>query len=222
MLGDEKMTNISASPAKIALRRRLRDLGEAALRKEGWAVEPAGVGKSSMRRISRGADVRLATIRTSQDTWVAFPRNDTDSGWSTLEDADVVVLASVDNPVAASRLKVHVVDADTARAHFDRAYSARVAAMHQIQKGRGVWISLYEKEAQTPTNLVGAGLGLLFPAVIDEAIEPDDAKAVAAIERATDSESLEQVGRLTISEAKSMLARSLGVAESAIRISVDV
>ncbi len=216
------MTNISASPAKIALRRRLRALGEAALRKEGWAVEPAGVGKSSMRRISRGADVKLATIRTSQDTWVAFPRNDTDSGWSTLEDADVVVLASVDNPVAANHLKAHVVNADTVRAHFDRAYSARVAALHQIQKGRGVWISLYEKEAQSPTNLVGAGLGLLFPAVVEEVINPDNAKSVAAIEQAVGSEMPELFSRLTISEAKAILARSLGVAESAIRISIDV
>jgi hypothetical protein len=212
------MTNISSSPAKVALRRRLRTLGEEALRREGWTVEPAGVGKSSMRKISRGSTIKLATIRTSQDTWVAFPRNDADSGWSTLEDADVVVLASVDHSVVATRLKAHVIDADTVRSHFDRAYSARIAAMHQIQKGRGVWIALYENEAQTPTNLVGAGLGLLFPAVLDEPINATIAdRAPAAEPRA-----LAVIEKLTISDAKAILARSLGVAESAIRISVDV
>ena len=214
------MTNISASPAKVALRRRLRALGEQALRKEGWTVEPAGVGKSSMRKISRGPITKLATIRTSQDTWVAFPRNDTDSGWSTLEDADVVVLSSVDQPVAAGRLKAHVIDADTVRAHFDRAYAARVAAMHQIQKGRGVWIALYEKEAKSPTNLVGAGLGLLFPAVMEETIEISD--AATSTEPQVETASTKPVHQLTISEAKALLARSLGVSESAIRISVDV
>jgi hypothetical protein len=216
------MTNISGTPGKVALRRRLRTLGEEALRLEGWTVEAAGLGKSSMRRITKDGKSKLATIRTSQDTWVAFPRNDADTGWSTLEDADVVVLASVNNAESASKLKAHVIAADTVRAHFDRAYAARVAALHQIQKGRGVWIALYEPEAESPTNLVGAGLGLKFPAVVEEAVETGGVAESVPMSDVAEPISVGSTKPLSISRAKALLAESLGVNESAIRITIDV
>ncbi|ULB12544.1 hypothetical protein ORIO_22490 (plasmid) [Cereibacter azotoformans] len=65
------MTNVSATPQKVSLRRKLFELGEKALSDAGWSVTKIpGVGKSSVRRISRLADQHVVSIRTTQDCCV--------------------------------------------------------------------------------------------------------------------------------------------------------
>src|SRR5689334_2352976 len=91
------MTNVSATPEKLATRGRLFQVAVEALEQDGWKVERiARSGKSSVRRITKGKIAKTASIRTSQDTWIAFPRNPTDDGWATLADVDYVVAATVD------------------------------------------------------------------------------------------------------------------------------
>ena len=71
------MTNVSSTPEKISVRTFLFNTAEEALKKEGWKVERiARSGKSSVRRITKGKQQKTVSIRTSQDTWIAFPRND--------------------------------------------------------------------------------------------------------------------------------------------------
>lgn len=214
------MTNVSGKPGKVELRRRLVELGERALRTEGWSVARAGLGKSSMRRIRRGTEEKLATIRTSQDEWIAFPRNESDDGWSTLEQADIVVAVSVDCAERPQWIQAHVVDADEMRARFDRAYTARIEAGYQIDKGRGVWISLYESEAKLPVTLVGAGAGLVHKPVLREpiALEIETGHREEIAERPLIAP---ETRHLTIAEAKAGLALSFGIPESAIKISIE-
>lgn len=217
------MTNISLSPSKIVLRRRLKALGIAALVAAGWEVAPAGLGKSSMRRVRKDGIEKLATIRTSQDTWIAFPRNAADTGWATLEEADIVVAASVDRPGDSRWLQAHVIDAGEMRNRFDRAYAARRSAGHQIDKGRGVWISLYDREANDPVTLVGAGAGLAFPHMLREPIiEIPSTSPVqendAVIADTADTPQVEHA----IPRAKAALAEALGISPSAIRISIEL
>jgi len=82
------------TPEKVTNRRKLFTLGERALEQAGWRIERIqgiqGIGKSSVRRIVKGAEQHTVSIRTTQDTWIAFPRNDDDSGWVTLDDVDYV------------------------------------------------------------------------------------------------------------------------------------
>jgi hypothetical protein len=100
------------------------------------------------------------SLRTTQDTWIAFPRDNTDQKWVTLSEVDTVVAISVDDADEPRFAQVHVVDGHEMRDRFDRAYDARRAAGHTIPVGRGVWVSLYQREAQSPANRVGAGAGL--------------------------------------------------------------
>ena len=81
------MTDVFKEPEKLSRKTELFEIAVDALKDQGYTVERiARVGKSSIRKITKNGKSQVATIRTSQDTWIAFPRNDTDTGWGTLED----------------------------------------------------------------------------------------------------------------------------------------
>jgi hypothetical protein len=109
------------------------------------------------------------------------------------------------------------------RTRFDRAYAARKKAGYTLPVGRGIWLSLYEKEAETPVTLVGGGAGLDHPAIakvtlsgleIDPGVEELDLPPAASVAGAGEAP-------LTIAEAKRRLALSLGVSEADIKITIN-
>lgn len=210
------MTNVSASPEKVSIRKALFDGAITALEAEDYRVEriPRS-GKSSVRKITRNGESSTVSIRTTQDTWIAFPRNEDDSGWATLEDVDYVVASSVsdrDDPKAGN---VHMIPAAEMKARFDRAYTARLNAGHSVPVGRGVWISLYEQEASDPVSLIGAGAGLQFPPIARFPLTAADAIQPA------DSQEPSRTELLTIPEAKRRLALTFGVKEADISITIN-
>ena len=214
-----------------SLRNQLFAAAIRTLQRLGWTVERIpGFGKASVRRITKGGQRRKVSIRTSQDRYIAFPRNHQDNGWVTLDDVDVVVPVSVDDSENPQYALVHMIEASEVRDRFNRAYAARRAAGHTIQLGRGLWLSLYDEEADEPVKYVGAGVGLAHPPIAHVplgsagqgsnrdvepgAIEPggDD-----AVDEGHDDDDKP----LTIPEAKRRLARTLGVHPSNIKISVE-
>ena len=112
------------------------------------------------------------------------------------------------------------------RDRFDRAYAARRKADHSIPLGRGLWLSLYNEEATDPVTKIGAGAGLVHPPVarvpLGEAEMSSGGKPPVASPRspsgASDDDSFEP---LTIPQAKVRLARTLGVPESSVRITIE-
>jgi hypothetical protein len=224
------MTNVSGSPAKIATRRGLFEFGIETLESEGWKVSRIlRGGKASLRQISKGSERHKVSIRTSQDAWIAFPRKSNGEGWVTLDDVDFVVAVSVDDKHNPTVARVHMIPADDARARYDRAYEARKVAGHILPVGRGLWLSLYNKEQPDPVSYVGAGMGLDYPALairdlakeglpqegddVDDEVSDDEADTQAAAPAAE--------GPLTIPEAKRRLSESLGVPISAIKITIE-
>lgn len=228
------MTNVYATPEKGSLRDRLFNAAVEALTGEGWTVERMPrAGKASVRRLTRGSEQLVACIRTTQDRWIAFPRNASDTDWVTLKDVDVVVASSVndkDNPQFAL---VHVIPGDEARDRFDRAYKARMAAGHSIPVGRGVWVSLYETESTNPVSFVGAGAGLVHRPIAR--IPLNSESSVAAEEQGADKAAsptgaapaerhlveLTSGGLGPIPTARRWLAAQLGVSEADIKINVS-
>src|SRR5215475_5360956 len=102
------MTNIFGSSEKASMKTHLFDIGVKALENAGFDVERVqGSGKSSVRRISKGSTSKIVSIRTSQDTWIAFPRTEKDKGWRTLDEVDAVVAVSVDDRQTPKFAKVH-------------------------------------------------------------------------------------------------------------------
>ena len=222
------MTNIFKEPKKSATKHELFQLAIASLEKLGWRVERiAGSGKSSIRRIVKGSDSKTISIRTSQDTWIAFPRNEANDRWATLADVDYVIAASVDDRLDPQFAQVHMIEGTEMRERFDRAYNARRIAGHSLPIGRGIWVSLYHEESDYPTNRVGAGAGLANTPIARVPLKggkvernplldltPQDVVTVAAPPRA-------ESPHMTIIEAKRLLARSLGVNEADVRITVS-
>lgn len=224
------MTNVSGTPRKRATRKGLFAFGVESLQRDGWTVSrvPRG-GKASLREISRGGEKRRVSIRTSQDAWIAFPRKSDGSGWVTLDDVDFVLAVSVDDRHNPTFARAHMIPGDEARARYDRAYAARQKAGHTLPNGRGIWLSLYDHEADEPVSHVGAGMGLDFPPIqtldlqmsalpagaddVDDEVadEEDEPEAVPPVTEAP----------LSIPEAKRRLAATLGVPETAIKISIE-
>lgn len=214
------MTNVSATLEKVSIRNLLFGAAEEALEKDGWKVERvARSGKSSVRRITKGNAVKTVSIRTSQDTWIAFPRTQDDGAWGTLADVDYVVAASVDSQSNPSFAQVHLIEGDEMRARFDRAYAARKKAGYTLPVGRGIWVSLYDKEAESPVTLVGAGAGLDHPAIARVPLSAQEVATLAEEPKSVATQADE--APLTIPEAKRRLALSLGVAESEIKITIS-
>ena len=217
------MTNIYAHPDKKRIRRRLFEIGIEALEKAGWNVERVqGAGKSSLRRIRKGSETKLVSIRTTQDTWIAFPRDKQDERWTTLSDADLVLAVSVDDAEQPRYAQAHLIGGEEMRARFDRAYQARRSAGHTIPVGRGVWISLYQEEARDPVNRVGAGAGLTNQAIyrtsldkLGPEVQEEEVKPAEAVQTGATRDDL------TISEAKRRLALTLGVEPSSVKIVIE-
>lgn len=211
------MTNIFGSPEKVTMKTQLFQAGVRALEGLGYKVERVlGSGKSSVRRIVKGKESKVVSIRTTQDTWIAFPRTDHDKGWRTLDEVDLVVAVSVDDPDNPKFAKVHMLGGDEMRDRFNRAYAARKRAGHTIPIGRGVWVSLYIPESNDPVSHVGAGAGLKTPPIATIPLVYD---ARPVIETAADVEN--DFEPLSIPEAKRRLAITLGVKPENIKIMVD-
>ena len=190
------------------------------LRSLGWQVERIpGNRKSSLRRLTNATTSAFATIRTSQDRHIAFPRDDLDDCWLTLNDADVVVIAALNDPEEPKEILIHMIKASDMRDRFDRAYDARIGAGYTIPIGRGLWLPLYVPESESQPNLVGAGAGLEFPPVARTPLPAEWNGADGGNPEGSDAD--EEFSPLTINEAKLRLARTLGVQPVAIRITVE-
>jgi hypothetical protein len=228
------MTDIFQTPEKASIKRFLFQAGVQALEQQGWTVERIqGTHKSSVRRIVKGGKSLKVSIRTSQDTWIAFPRNRQNDGWRTLSEVDVVIAVSVDNGQDPRFAQVHWLDGDDMRQRFDRAYRARLAAGRTIPRGRGMWVSLYREEATSPAVNVGAGAGLANPPIARIPLEPgadaDEVREASAggnggngiPQGPTVPSGQDDEPPLTIPEAKRRLALHLGVDPSSIKITVE-
>jgi hypothetical protein len=221
------MANVTKTVEKKRIRRALVSAALAVLERDGWKVSRVkGGGKSRIRRITKNGTTKLAALRTSQDLWIAFPRNEDDTAWATLGEVDVVVASSVDDSTNPQYAQVHIFDAAELRERFDRAYAARKAADHSLPVGRGVWVSLYRDEATDPPSLVGAGIGNLRPPIARIPLDAPETVAAppappAPIRPPAVSFADPDDRPLTIPEAKLRLARTLGVDPGSIRITVE-
>lgn len=212
------MTNVSATNEKVELRRYLFSLAERSLEQAGWRVERIpGSGKGSVRRIVKNDESHVVSIRTTQDTWIAFPRTSDDNGWVTLDDVDFVIPVTVDDRDDPKWAAVYMVEAKEMRERFDRAYLARKAAGHTVQAGRGVWVSMFSTEDPKIVTSVGGGIAVgktpLLRVKISGSEEVEDKPTSEPVTAATSP--------LTVAEAKKRLAQTFGVDPEKIKIIIE-
>jgi hypothetical protein len=131
---------------------------------------------------------------------------------------DYVVASSVDARDNPRFAQVHMIDGNEMRARFERAYAARKEAGYNFKIGRGIWVSLYEQEANDPVTHVGAGAGLTHPPIAR--VQLTGERPTADQELSAEDVEVEEVP-LSIAEAKRRLALSLGVNEADIKITIS-
>lgn len=213
------MENVPRGMGKTLIKNRLFQIGVEALEREGWTIERIPkIGKGSVRRITKGVESRIISIRTTQDTWIAFPRNKDDNQWITLSDVDTVVAVSVD-PDNSGLARVHMIDGNDLRNRFDRTYVARRKAGYSLPVGRGIWLPLYSPDANNPVTHVGGGAGIgteIARAPLEQAKVVDEQLANSEIYELNFDEE-----PLTIAEAKRRLAVTFGVDPSNVKITVE-
>ncbi len=222
-----------------SLKNRLFMAAVKTLEEQGWTVHDAP-GGGSVKRITKGGESKLVSIRTTQDRWIAFPRHADDRSWVTLSHVDMVVASSVDKENPPTEAWVHIFPAREVERRFEACYAARKAAGHSIPLRRGIWISLYGSEVDGKPRTVGAGLGRDFEAIAkvplhsvsddqevdgaDEVMEDDDrADHIEADEatQAAQAPGADEVRPLSIAQAKKGLALFLGVPEESIKIVIE-
>jgi len=214
------MGNIFGSPEKCNRKSLLFEIGLETLREQGWTIERVPMGKSSVRRITKDGTSKIVSIRTTQDTWIAFPRDKSDTSWVTLGDVEAVVAVSVDDPVNPKFAQVYMIDGEEMRDRFDRAYKARLKAGHSIPVGRGVWVSLYHDEDSTPSH-VGGGAGNVHKAIKRVPLKAEVLASAVVVNESSEASYENKEAPLTLQDAKRRLATTLGVDPSNIKIIID-
>ena len=77
--------------------------------------------------------------------------------WKTLDDVELVVIATVDSKEAPQKVEIYILPASDVRKHFDAAYKARTAAGHVISEDFGMWVGL-DPDQRGRASSVGAGI----------------------------------------------------------------
>lgn len=217
------MGNINKTPQKADNRKQLRVIGWTTVKEHiGKPERIARNGKPTLRQVTKGDKRFKVSVRTSQDGWIGFQRNRQNNGFTTLEEADWVVVSSVDDPQEPALAQVHIISGDEIRERFDRAYSARIAAGHRIPKGQPMFVSLYEQERTEPVSLVGAGAGLANAPVARVPLQDGNREDVARSQPEPNVSHTAFSFDKIIGEAKRKLALTLGVDPSRIKIIVEM
>jgi len=224
------MTNIFGRPEKHERKRRLFQGGIETLESLGYVVEKIpGIGKSSVRQITKDGRTQKVAIRTTQDQWMSFHENDSGTGWGTLEDVDLVMVVSVDSVENPRVGRVHLFEQADITARFNRARDARLQAGRVNPTSHGLYVAVYGVENAADPYSIGAGAGDASPPIAVVQLDGGNGPGAVALPPpdpvppppSSPRGQVSEEAPLSIPEAKRRLALTLGVDPSAIKISVE-
>lgn len=164
----------------------LVDTALQALEEKGYrARKVPRKGRQNIWSIEQDGDEKLIAIRTSQDRWFAFPPLD-GNHWKTLDDVDLVVVATVDDKDHPRKAEVYLFPADEVRRRFNEAFAARVEAGRTGMSDFGMWVALDIHETGG-ANDVGSGIIESYPPISIIPLEIDTPELTASSALATEN-----------------------------------
>ncbi|WP_157215192.1 hypothetical protein [Flavisphingomonas formosensis] len=223
---------------------RLKEMGETAswrlmvsaavegAKKAGYSMKrQPGRGLSNVWEASKGGEMKVASIRTTRDRWIAFPPLDNGTRWKTLDDVELVIVSAVDDHENPQNVDVYLFPADVVRQRFDASYAARIENGHTVRDDFGMWVKLDAADADLPTQ-AGAGLAVEYPAIvrftIDEletgtpvATEKAVAETPVAREEVNEAPAFSTVGDV-LAFARSEIARLSGMSSDSIKLDLKI
>jgi hypothetical protein len=138
---------------------------------QGYALSRVpGRGLSNVWNAEKGGKTQLASIRTTRDRWIAFPPLEGGKKWKTLHNADLVIVAAVDNREDPRNIQVYIFPAEEVRQRFDAAYKARSDEGHKNKNNFGMWVSL-DTDNRGIAASVGSGLADKYKPIATYSIE---------------------------------------------------
>ena len=184
-----------------------------------------GRGRSNSWMIEEDGQQKRVAIRTTQDRWLAFTLLDKGTKWKTLDDVDVVVVATVDIPDNPRHVEVYRFHAKEVRRRFDQAYTARRKAGHVLQDNYGVWVCLDADDRGIAAS-AGAGLAEAYPRIarfsLEELPGQDGTKLEAAAQgrKAAGIAGLREAHSFAeiLDQARERIADFLGIGVEAVRL----
>ena len=163
---------------KKALRRLLVDAAKKAAKGEGYKLQRVpGRGLSNIWDMEKDGKIEKASIRTTQDRWIAFPALEKGTKWKTLDDVDMVIVAAVDSKENPKNIEVYIFPASEVRKRFDAAYAARIKDGQINYDGFGMWVAL-DEDLRGIAASVGSGIVKQYPQVAVYSIEVPPLSAV--------------------------------------------
>jgi hypothetical protein len=202
---------------------------------QGYELERLpGRGLSNIWTITKDGKSQRAAIRTTRDRWIAFPPLAKGTKWKTLDEVDVVIVATVDSREEPENVEVFIFPANDVRKRFNDCYAARVKASQTIKDNFGMWIALDPKTHVTPTA-VGSGIISKYKRIavyaIDKLVAESAIDLAAPDEDADVSEAPVSVGvaaprHMTIADvmawARERVAEIAGVKVEAVKLDLKV
>jgi len=199
---------------------------------QGYALTRVpGRGLSNVWNAKKGGKTQLASIRTTRDRWIAFPPLEDGKKWKTLHNADLVIVAAVDNREDPKNIQVYIFPAGEVRQRFDAAYKARSNEGHKNKNNFGMWVSL-DTDNRGIAASVGSGLADKYKPIATYTIEAlaadmpegDAADAVDAID--AEEQEAKEAPLGTIGEvmawARTKVAELAGVSVDRVKLDLKV
>lgn len=208
----------------------LVDAAKRGLEGEGYSLTRVpGRGLSNIWTIERDGKTQSASIRTTRNRWIAFPPLSGGTRWKTLDDVDLVVVASVDSQDKPGNVEIYIFPAAEVRARFNAAYSARKRAGQTVRDDFGMWIGLDVDDRGVPSS-VGSGLAATFRPVATysfEILKGDKVVAAANSARAQPSSAASQPPGLksiadVLAWTRQRIADIAGVRADAVKLDLKI
>lgn len=123
-----------------------------------------GRGLSNTYEMTKDGETKIASVRTTQDRWIAFPPLEEGTRWKTLDDVELVLVSAVDDSVNPQNVDVYLFPADDVRRRFNASYAARIKEGHVVRDDYGMWVPLDKGDDQV-AGQVGHSLAVDYPPI---------------------------------------------------------
>jgi hypothetical protein len=199
---------------------------------DGYSMERVpGRGLSNIWAITKNGEAKIASIRTTRDRWIAFPPLEGGAKWKTLDDVDIVTVATVDSKENPENIEVYIFPADDVRMRFNAAYAARKENQQSVRDDFGMWVGL-DLDKRGIASSVGSGIIDEYECVatyriqdlLDEYQNQNEIVDVAVSKEVADAHSSYEPSTIAevISFARDHISRLAGVPRDAVNLDLKI
>jgi hypothetical protein len=220
------MTNLFDGYDETTKWRLMVDAGKTAISQAGYSMTKIpGRGLSNVWNLEKGGKTKSACIRTTRDRWIAFPPLKKATKWRTLDDVELVVVATVDSKDDPKKIQVYFFPADDVRKRFDASRDSRIKAGQPPRDNFGMWVALDLDQRGVPAS-AGSGIIEKYKPIAEYSLQALLASSSSAALSAAGEDEPDEVQPRTVAEvmadARERVAHLLGVRPDAVKLDLKV